>query len=186
MAHRIAPYYPIIYVRGYAMTPGEIAATVSTPYMGFNLGATKARQAWDGQVVRHVFESPLIRLMKDYDYRDIFSDSSEMEGSIPARSIIIYRYYETADSDLGTGEVLSVPEAAIGLKTLIHRIREQVCGEDQSLLKQFKVHLVAHSMGGWLYALFCRMTRSVPRLIELWWIKYSPTQRHTTASRWLA
>lgn len=148
MAHRLAPYHPIIYVRGYAMTSGEIAATVSTPYMGFNLGATKARQAWDGRVIRHVFESPLVRLMKDYGYRDIFSDSSEIEGSIPARSIIIYRYYESADSDLGTGKVLSIPEAAAGLKTLIHKIREQVCGQDQLLLKQFKVYLVAHSMGG--------------------------------------
>jgi hypothetical protein len=32
-----APFYPIIYVRGYAMTQSEIDATVSTPYMGFNL-----------------------------------------------------------------------------------------------------------------------------------------------------
>lgn len=38
------PWYPIIYVRGYAMTRGEIAAAVATPYMGFNLGATKMRQ----------------------------------------------------------------------------------------------------------------------------------------------
>ena len=35
-----APFYPIIYVRGYAMTQGEIDDTVSTPYMGFNVGAT--------------------------------------------------------------------------------------------------------------------------------------------------
>jgi hypothetical protein len=60
-----APYFPIIYVRGYAMTPDEIAATVATPYMGFNLGSTKMRQVWDGSVRRHVFESPLVRLMKD-------------------------------------------------------------------------------------------------------------------------
>lgn len=148
MANQLAPYYPIIYVRGYAMTPGEIAATVSTPYMGFNLGATKARQAWDGRVIRHVFESPLVRLMKDYGYRDIFSDGLEIEGTIPTRSIIIYRYYDPADSDLGTGKVLSIPEAAAGLKTLIQGVRKQVCGGDQSLLEQFKVHLVAHSMGG--------------------------------------
>ena len=31
------PYYPIIYVRGYAMTQGEIDDTSATPYMGFNL-----------------------------------------------------------------------------------------------------------------------------------------------------
>jgi hypothetical protein len=39
-----APYFPIIYVRGYAMTANEIADTVATPYMGFNLGSTKLRR----------------------------------------------------------------------------------------------------------------------------------------------
>ncbi|MFN2309932.1 MAG: esterase/lipase family protein [Gammaproteobacteria bacterium] len=148
MATRLAPYYPIIYVRGYAMTPGEVAETVSTPYMGFNLGASKLRQCWDGKVQRHVFESPLIRLMKDYGYRDTYSNGTEVNGPIPARSLIIYRYYESADTDLGQGVALSIPEAAQGLKALIHQVRGQVCGEDTELLKQFKVHLVAHSMGG--------------------------------------
>ena len=41
--------YPIIYVRGYAMTQSEIQATVSTPYMGFNLVAKKIRQNWTGK-----------------------------------------------------------------------------------------------------------------------------------------
>src|SRR3546814_1567952 len=98
-----APYFPIIYVRGYAMTANEIADTVATPYMGFNLGSTKVRQAWDGTVRRHVFESPLVRLMKDYDYRDTYTDGSEIDGELPARSVVIYRYYETADTDLGDG-----------------------------------------------------------------------------------
>ena len=31
------PYYPIIYVRGFAATQGEIEETSATPYMGFNL-----------------------------------------------------------------------------------------------------------------------------------------------------
>ncbi len=35
-----APYYPIVYVRGYAATMSEIEDTVATPYMGFNLGST--------------------------------------------------------------------------------------------------------------------------------------------------
>jgi hypothetical protein len=38
------PFYPIIYVRGYAMKQSEIEDTVATPYMGFNLGSTKIRQ----------------------------------------------------------------------------------------------------------------------------------------------
>ena len=146
------PYFPIIYVRGYAMRQAEIAETVATPYMGFNLGATKARQDWRGAVVRHVFESPLIRLMKEHGYRDVYQDGSEISGRIPAKSVVIYRYYEAADRDLGTGKALSILEAAEGLKQLIHQLRDQVCGDDAALRAEFGVHLVAHSMGG----LVCR------------------------------
>lgn len=146
------PQFPIVYVRGYAMRPTDIAATVATPYMGFNLGATKTRQDWRGTVVRHVFESPLIRLMKDYGYQDVFQDGSEITGRIPAKSVIIYRYYEAADSDLGSGAPLSIVAAARGLKELIYQLRDQVCGTDAARLAEFRVHLVAHSMGG----LVCR------------------------------
>lgn len=143
-----APYFPIIYVRGYAMTSGEVSDTVATPYMGFNLGATKVRQAWDGSVKRHVFESPLLRLMKDHGYRDIYSDGGEIDGPLPPRSVVIYRYYEPGDKDLGDGKALSIEDAAQGLKELIRRIRQQVCGDNARMLEDFRVHLVAHSMGG--------------------------------------
>jgi hypothetical protein len=36
------PFHPIIYVRGFAATSGEIEETVADPYMGFNIGSTKA------------------------------------------------------------------------------------------------------------------------------------------------
>ena len=152
MATLLAPYFPVIYVRGYAMTPGEIADAVSSPCMGFNVGATRLRQAWDGQVRRHVFESPLVRLMKDCGYRDIYDNGAEIVGPVPARSVVIYRYYDSADPDLGGGQPLSITAAAEGLRDLIHQLREQVCGTDAQALAQFKVHLVAHSMGG----LVCR------------------------------
>nr|MBP6616461.1 hypothetical protein [Burkholderiaceae bacterium] len=152
MATAPAPYWPIVYVRGYAMTPAEIADAVSSPYMGFNVGATKLRQAWDGQVRRHVFESPLVRLMKDCGYRDIYTDGTEIIGPVPARSVVIYRYYDNADPDLGTGKAPSIVAAAEGLRDLVHRLRVQVCGDDAEALAGFKVHLVAHSMGG----LVCR------------------------------
>lgn len=134
------------------MTPGEIAETVATPYMGFNLGSTKVRQSWDGKVQRHIFESPLLRLMKDYSYRDIYSNGAEIRGKIPCKSVVIYRYYEPADKDLGTGKVLSIHEAAQGLRELIRQLREQVCAGDAKARSAFKVYLVAHSMGG----LVCR------------------------------
>ncbi len=146
------PFFPIIYVRGYAMTEREISETVATPYMGFNLGATKVRQDWQGKVSRHVFESPLIRLMKVYGYRDTYADGTEQTGTLDPKSIVIYRYYEQADPDLGTGSVPSVLDAAKGLGDLVIRLREQVCGSDPEARAAFKVYLVAHSMGG----LICR------------------------------
>lgn len=146
------PFFPIIYVRGYAMTQAEIDATVSTPYMGFNLGATKMRLDWKRDVIKHIFESPLVRLMKDYGYIDIYTEGKEMQKTIPAKSIIIYRYYDQGDSELGNKEAPSVIEAAKGLHDLIKKVREQVCGEDQQARDLFKVYLVAHSMGG----LVCR------------------------------
>ena len=66
---------------------------------GFNLCATLVRQNWKGKVVRHIFESPPVRLMKDYGYRDIYAEGREKKGRIPAKSIIIHRYYEQADTD---------------------------------------------------------------------------------------
>jgi hypothetical protein len=146
--------YPIIYIRGYAMTAGEIADTVATPYMGFEQGATKIRQTWDQKVVKHVFESPLIRLMKDYGYRDVYSNGQVIEGPIPAKSIVIYRYYDGADEDIGTGKVASIVEAAAGLRDLIHDVRKQVCDSGAMEPKDFKVHLVAHSMGGLIVRAF--------------------------------
>ena len=62
MANRFTPYHPIIYVRGFAGTQSEIEDTVGDPYMGFNIGSTKARQVWDGKMRRYYFESPLVRL----------------------------------------------------------------------------------------------------------------------------
>ena len=90
------PYYPIIYLRGYAGTQGEIEATVSTPYTGFNLGSTRVRQLHTGEVLPYVFESPVIRLMKDHGYVDAYKDGQILpqgptRGPTPSRSIWIFR-----------------------------------------------------------------------------------------------
>ena len=144
--------YPIIYVRGYAMTESEITETTSTPYMGLELGSTKARQAWDGAVRKVFFESPIVRLLKA-GYSDIYRDGLQIEsGPIPLQSIIIHRYYDVADPDFGSGKVPTVEEAAKGLSDLILRVRDQVCLDGQMRPEDFRVYLVAHSMGG----LVCR------------------------------
>ena len=127
-----APFYPIIYVRGFAMTRGEIEATTSTPYMGFNQGATKVRQHWDGKVTRRYFESPLIRLMKDYGYEDFYLEGKLRTGKVSAKTIFIHRYYDEADPDFGSGKRPSIPEAAESLKALIASVRKAVCGDDKS------------------------------------------------------
>ena len=154
------PYHPIIYVRGFAATQDEIEETVADPYMGFNIGSTKARMAWTGDVKRFFFESPLVRLMNDHGYADVFVDGEDLvaaeraDCAIPYRSIIIYRYYDEASKDFGTGETPLIAHFAKGLDTLILRLRDKICADPKNAMRpeDFRVYLVAHSMGG----LICR------------------------------
>ncbi len=149
-----APHYPIVYVRGFAASMSEIEETVATPYMGFNLGSAKIRQDYDGDIVRFIFESPLIRLMKDEGYGDVYRNGDLIPDteSVPARSIWIFRYYEPVSEDLGDGQRRVIPRFAADLRAFVLRIRNQICGDDAAAAKAFKVYLVAHSMGG----LICR------------------------------
>lgn len=151
----VPPYYPIIYIRGFAATMAEIEDTVADPFMGFNLGSTKIRQDWRQRIVRHIFESPLIRLMKDEDYADAYAggDLPAEDRPVPAQSIWIFRYYEQASEDLGSGKRQTMTEIATDLRRFVLRVRRQVCmtasgKPDAAALKAFRVHLVAHSMGG--------------------------------------
>lgn len=162
------PYHPIIYVRGFAATQGEIEETVADPYMGFNIGSTKARMAWTGDVKRFYFESPLVRLISDHDYRDVFVDGEDLVATdrpdcvIPYRSIIIYRYYDEASQDFGTGKTPPIEHFAKGLNELIIRLRDKICANPKNAVTtaDFRVHLVAHSMGG----LVCRAFLQNPKL----------------------
>lgn len=153
------PYHPIIYVRGYAGSEDAVEETVATPYMGFNLGSTKVRQRWDKTVQRFIFESPLVRLMKDYEYRDVYvgGDEGYLSDRIPPRSVVIYRYYDQSSAAMADDpERPSIPVFAEGLGRLIERVRDAVCGRgaeaDEEARRAFRVYLVAHSMGG----LICR------------------------------
>ncbi len=152
-----APFYPIVYIRGYAMSMSEIEDTVADPYMGFNLGSTKIRQRWDKKIVKYFFESPLIRLMKEHGYVDIYDDGDERSavGAKDGKSIWIFRYYEESSGDLGTGKVQDIEFFARRLGELVERMRDELCGpalgatdEIRKARKAFKIHLVAHSMGG--------------------------------------
>lgn len=149
------PYFPIVYVRGYAMTQTEVEETVADPYMGLNLGSTKLRQRWTGSIDRFIFESPLLRLMKEQGYGDVYSNGAEIEMGelVPERSVWIYRYYESASRDLGSGQRMEIEDYASGLHNFIEQIRDRVCGlasdpAAQAERNAFSVYLVAHSMGG--------------------------------------
>ncbi|QNN23324.1 hypothetical protein HED60_13910 [Planctomycetales bacterium ZRK34] len=158
------PYYPIIYVRGYAGSQSEVEDTVADPYMGFNLGSTKLRQLWTGKVDRHYFESPLVRLMKDYDYQDVYESGQELPASFNprSRSIFIYRYYDQVSEELGPGVRPEIEEYARGLGRLILRLRERYRVQDSAVDTQFRVYLIAHSMGG----LVCRCFLQNDQLVD--------------------
>src|SRR5687767_5508137 len=155
-----SPYHPVIYVRGFAGTQGEIEETVADPYMGFNVGSTKSRQIWTGELKKFFFESPLVRLNTDHDYRDVYEDGDDLVASdrtdipIGYRSVVIYRYYDEASEAFSDGETPPIEQFGIGLGKLILRLRDRICSNAENGVtpKDFRVYLVAHSMGG----LVCR------------------------------
>jgi hypothetical protein len=154
------PFHPIIYVRGFAATHGEIEDAVADPYMGFNIGSTKARTVWTGDVKRFFFESPLVRLMSDHDYDDVFVAGEDLlmletsDRPLQYRCIIIYRYYDEASEAFGTRDTPPITHFGRGLSELIVRLRRKVCENPANEVTpaEFRCYLVAHSMGG----LVCR------------------------------
>lgn len=162
--------YPIIYIRGYAMTADERNETAADPFCGFNVGSTlyRATASKDQRPEKFVFESPLVRLTTDFQYQHVYQNGMDImddgwkppndaEGNsipgIPPKSIVILRYYDDGSVYLGDGKARNIEEYAIRLNKLISRIKELVCqykpeGGSKMLPEQFKCYLVAHSMGG--------------------------------------
>lgn len=164
-----ARFLPIIYVRGYAMTEREQDETTADPFCGFNLGSTvcRATPEKDKPAKKFIFESPVLRLQSDFGYRDVFENGLDIvdpdwEGTIPAKSIVIYRYYEQASALLGSGQTPAITDFAKGLSDLVLRVRDLVCAHPNSGMTQddFRCYLVAHSMGG----LVCRAFLQNPDL----------------------
>ena len=158
-----APYYPIIYLRGYAGSRGEIEETVSTPYMGFNLGSTRIRQRHTGEMRPHIFESPVIRLMKDHKYVDAYHSGLILpKGPVPSRSIWIFRYYDIADEGFGDGQRKEIEFHARKLGKFLRHVRKAVLDNKEGS-ECFRAYLVAHSMGG----LICRCYLQNPDIPDL-------------------
>ena len=155
-----APFYPIIYVRGYAMTASERDETSVDPFCGFNTGSTvyRASVQKNERARKLIFESPVLRLISDFGYQEVYENGSDIVDAdwtprkdrkgISARSIVIYRYYEGSSSLLGDGTAKPIEDYAKGLSQLIARVRDLVVAEEGSDPKDFKCYLVAHSMGG--------------------------------------
>ncbi|WP_333500244.1 hypothetical protein [Kluyvera sp. CHPC 1.2972] len=171
MANKKSPFYPIIYVRGYAMTTRDVNETTADPFNGFNLGSTllRASASQKDRPRKFYFESPIIRLASEYGYSDVFEqgldiiddnwalDSSGQPtgNTLDDKSVIIYRYYDDASTLIGSGKTPSIEEAASGLSRLLAKVRQLLLNNPDSGVQDkgdFRCYLVAHSMGG----LICR------------------------------
>ncbi len=159
------PFYPIIYVRGYAMTRGEMDQTSADPFCGFNLGSTVYRAVAERERAprKYVFESPVVRLMSEFGVQRCVrgwaghprsGPESNTEGQptgnqLGSRSVVIHRYYDPASSLFGGGKAPSIEDSARRLSQLVARVRELVCANPANQVTQdkFRCYLVAHSMG---------------------------------------
>ncbi len=173
MANPNAPFHPLIYVRGYAMTRTEIDETTADPFCGFNLGSTVYRAVPDRKLPprKFVFESPVVRLASDFGYEDVYRNGYDImddewaanpENKLTSRSIIVYRYYDEASTLFGIGKTPPIETFATQLGDLILRVRDLVCRNPGNRVKpgEFRCYLVAHSMGG----LVCRAFLQNPGL----------------------
>lgn len=159
--------WPIIYVRGYAMTENERDETTADPFCGFNVGSTLYRATSDKQAgpKKFIFQSPIVRLSSEFGYRDVYEDGIDIldadwrprpgQKGIAANSIVIYRYYDSGSSFFGDGTASSIEDYARGLNALIVKVRELVCADAQEVQRDdFRCYLVAHSMGGLIVRAF--------------------------------
>jgi hypothetical protein len=154
-------YHPIIYVRGYAMTRGEMDDTAADPFCGFNLGSTtyRATPNKNDPARKFIFESPVVRLQSDFGYSDVYEEGVDImdpdwSQPVPRRCIVIFRYYDQASALLGNKETPNIEEFARQLNELVLRVRKLVSSNPENAIpeKDFRCYLVAHSMGG----LICR------------------------------
>lgn len=159
--------HPLVYVRGYAMSEVERDETSADPFCGFNLGSTVYRASYDKKkkADKFIFESPVVRLISDFGYADVYESGLDIMdpgwvGKIPYRSIVVYRYYDEGSALLGEGDTSPIEEYARGLGALIARIRDLAVDENGKGIADFKCYLVAHSMGG----LVCRAFLQNPAL----------------------
>ncbi|WP_427135086.1 esterase/lipase family protein [Pseudarthrobacter sp. S9] len=143
---------PIIYVRGFAGGQNAIDDAVDDPFYGFNEGSTHIRVGAGGQPRFYQFEGPLLRFLKEQDYKLSIAGSQQQAlltatpGELAPDSIWIYRFYDADSGTFGPApQPYDIGQAAKGLAAFIALVRSKT--QDGP-----PVYLVAHSMGG----LICR------------------------------
>ncbi|HWS57593.1 MAG TPA: hypothetical protein VN257_03570, partial [Actinotalea sp.] len=121
---------PIIYIRGFAGETAGINEAVDDPFYGFNSGSTHVRVGRGGDPVFYQFESPLLRLMLDHGYQLYVKGgqlawlTAQPDGSVPAGTIWIHRFYDrSASSWGGRPEEFSLETAAQDLLALVTLVR---------------------------------------------------------------
>ena len=122
--------------------------------------------------------------MSESRYDDVYVDGDDLTMSdlddptkparpdiaLPYQSIVIFRYYDEASEAFGTGDTPPMEHFAQGLSNLILRLRTLVCRkgidsitgdpiDNEVALEDFRVYLIAHSMGG----LVCRAFLQNPK-----------------------
>jgi hypothetical protein len=151
----LAPYFPIILIRGFAASDSNIEEATNQAFLGYEQGSTKTRQDASGAIQPWFFESVVVRLMKDHDYDPAYRDNMlgyQSRERVEAKSIWLHRYYDLASKTYDGGR-LPIEDYAVDLRKLILNIRDKVCVDaagnpDPVAFAAFKVHLVAHSQGG--------------------------------------
>jgi hypothetical protein len=145
------PFYPIVFLRGFAMSDSNIFEATNQVYQGFEVGSTRRRQDTGPTKTPVFFESAVVRLMKDHGYDDSFRDNGygfDSAQPASARSLWVHRYYDQDDADFGDGQRHPMEIYAIGLRRTVLKIRDKLVRDGAVSPDEFKIHLVAHSMGG--------------------------------------
>ncbi len=168
--------YPIVYVRGFAMSRTEIDETTADPFCGFNVGSTVYRATPDRKQPprKFFFQSPVVRLARDFGYNDVYLDGEDLADladkpqGVKAASIVIYRYYDSASTLFGDGKTPPMKDFGSGLSELIWRVRKLICANAENALKEeeFRCYLVAHSMGGLVCRTFLQNPHCDPRNVR--------------------
>jgi hypothetical protein len=172
----MAQPYPIVFIRGYAMTEREVEDTFNRPYYGFEAGSTQVKLGSDAKPEMYIFESPIIRLIKEEGYTDSFNRfvdwannpiASSVAGVDWRKTLWIFRFYDREAKLFAQEKRQEIEGYAAQLAIFLNRVRA-ACAPTKP--DDFRVNLVAHSMGGLIARCYLQKT-------DLFEGRYLPQER---------